>query len=277
MSTQIWSQLTGMNVMMLYITFVFGMAGLQGDSNLIASSIQYVINVVMTILALVWIDRWGRRVPMLIGSTLMLTFMFANAGIMASYGKPAPPGGLNNTPEQSWDLSGAPVAARGVIACTYLFVASFAPTWGPVSWIYPPELFPLRLRGKAVALSTASNWIFNFSLSYFVPPSFENIQWKTYILFGVFCTAMTIHVFFAFPETAGKTLEEVETMFTTDGMRPWNTHVQYHKSRQLESGAIQSDKLGSDTNNPRVSGTGAEGDAEKGTEKETATATKEEA
>lgn len=56
-------------------------------------------------------------------------------------------------------LSGA--AAKGLIACTYLFVASYAPTWGPVSWVYPPELYPLRLRGKAVALATSANWAFN--------------------------------------------------------------------------------------------------------------------
>ncbi|KAJ5258419.1 hypothetical protein N7524_009975 [Penicillium chrysogenum] len=220
--TQIWSQLTGMNVMMLYITYVFGMAGLTGNSNLVASSIQYVINVVMTILALLFIDRWGRRTPLLIGSTLMMVFMFANAGIMASYGKPAPPGGLNHTPEQSWDLSAAPQAAKGLDL--------------------PPELYPLRLRGKAVALSTSSNWIFNFALSYFVPPAFENIKWKVYVVFGVFCFTMTVHVFFAFPETAGKTLEEVETMFSTPGLTPWKTAVQYHHVRRLEQGAIQSDK-----------------------------------
>ncbi|KAJ5445775.1 Major facilitator superfamily domain general substrate transporter [Penicillium cf. griseofulvum] len=223
MFTQIWSQLTGMNVMMLYITYVFGMAGLTGNSNLVASSIQYVINVVMTILALVFIDRWGRRTPLLVGSTLMMVFMFANAGIMATYGKPAPPGGVDHVPEQSWDLGPAPKAAKGLDL--------------------PPELYPLRLRGKAVALSTSSNWIFNFALSYFVPPAFENIQWKVYVVFGVFCFAMTVHVFFAFPETAGKTLEEVETMFTTPGLVPWKTAVQYHHVRKLEQGAIVSDKV----------------------------------
>jgi sugar porter (SP) family MFS transporter len=258
MFTQIWSQLTGMNVMMLYITYVFGMAGLSGNANLVASSIQYVINVVMTIFALIFIDRWGRRWPLLVGSTLMMTFMFANAGLMKSYGKPAPPGGVNNVPEESWDLSAAPGAAKGVIACTYLFVASFAPTWGPVSWIYPPELFPLRLRGKAVAVTTASNWIFNFALSYFVPPAFENIQWKTYILFGVFCAAMTVHVFFCFPETAGKTLEEVEDIFSSS-VKPWNTKVEYQHVRKLEKGDIDPDKyrMAEETNVQHVEKEGA--------------------
>jgi MFS family permease len=215
------------------------MAGLTGDTNLIASSIQYVINVGMTIFALVFIDRWGRRMPLLIGSTLMATWMYANAGLMATYGSPAPPGGVDNVPEESWQISGAP--ARAVIACTYLFVASFAPTWGPVSWIYPPELFPLRVRGKAVSITTASNWIFNFALSYFVPPAFVNIQWKVYIIFGVFCTAMTIHVFFMFPETSGKTLEEVEEMFLM-GVPAWKTHVDYNKIRRAEGGEISNEK-----------------------------------
>lgn len=251
MFTQIWSQLTGMNVMMLYITYVFGMAGLSGDANLIASSIQYVINVFMTIFALIFIDRWGRRLPLLVGSTLMMTFMFANAGIMASYGKPAPPGGVNNVPEESWDLSSNLAAAKGVIACTYLFVASYAPTWGPVSWIYPPELFPLRLRGKAVAVTTASNWIFNFALSYFVPPSFENIKWKTYILFGVFNFAMTVHVFFCFPETSGKTLEDVESMFLA-GEKAWKTRVQYQSVREMEAGHVDPEKRVSVANHQEV-------------------------
>jgi len=112
------------------------MAGLSGNSNLVASSIQYVINVFMTIFALVFIDRWGRRWPLLIGATFMAIWMYANAGIMATYGKPAPPGGVDHVEQQSWQISGAP--ARAVIACTYLFVASFAPSWGPVSWVCIP-------------------------------------------------------------------------------------------------------------------------------------------
>lgn len=111
-----------MNVMMYYITYLFGMAGLKGNNNLVASSIQYVINVFMTVFALVFIDRWGRRLPLLVGSFLMALWLFINAGLMASYGHPAPPGGVNGVPEESWQISGAP--SKAVIACTYLFVAS---------------------------------------------------------------------------------------------------------------------------------------------------------
>ena len=221
--------------MMYYITYVFGMAGLSGNINLVASSIQYVINVFMTVFALIYIDRWGRRGPLVAGALLMATWMYANAGIMATYGQAAPEGGVDNIAEQSWQISGAP--ANAVIACTYLFVASYAPTWGPVSWIYPPELFPLRVRGKAVAITTSSNWIFNFALSYFVPPAFVNIQWRVYIIFGVFCTAMAIHTFFLFPETSGKTLEDIEEMFLS-GVPAWKTKVDYAHVRKAEGGDV---------------------------------------
>lgn len=227
--TQIWSQLTGMNVMMYYITYVFTMAGLTGDNLLVSSSIQYVINVAMTVPALLYVDRWGRRPTLLVGAALMATWLFANAGIMANHGSPAPEGGLEGIPEASWQVAGA--ASKAVIACSYLFVASFAVTWGPVSWIYPPELYPLRVRGKAVALATSANWAMNFALGYFVPPSFVQIQWRTYLIFGVFCVAMFIHVFFMFPETAGKKLEEVEELFASEngiryvGVPAWKTRV----------------------------------------------------
>jgi hypothetical protein len=102
-------------------------------------------------------------------------------------------------------------------------------------------LFPLRVRGKAVAVTTASNWIFNFALSYFVPPAFVNIKWKVYILFGVFCTVMTLHVFFLFPETSGKTLEEVEELFLS-GEKAWRTRVNYHKVVKAEHGEVDPEK-----------------------------------
>lgn len=101
------------------------MAGYHGDANLLASSIQYIINVFMTLPAIVWIDRIGRRPALLVGAALMAVFMYANAGILAANGKVVP-GGLHNIPEESMKVSGS--AAQGLIACTYLFVASFAPT-----------------------------------------------------------------------------------------------------------------------------------------------------
>ena len=214
----------------------------------------------MTVPALLFVDRWGRRPTLLVGAALMMTWLFANAGLMATYGSYVP-GGVDNKAEASWQVTGP--ASKAVIACTYLFVASYAPTWGPVSWIYPPELYPLRVRGKAVALATSANWAFNFALGWFVPPSFENIQWKTYLIFGMFCLSMFVHVFFMFPETAGKPLEEVTQIFEDPngikyvGTPAWKTHVNRQIGLQEERGEMTtsgkrhtSEKISSDEASP---------------------------
>ena len=84
---------------------------------------------------------------------------------------------------------------------------------GPVSWTYPAEIFPMRVRAKAVSVSTAVNWLFNFALAWAVPPGLSSIAYKTYFIFGAFNFAAFIHIFFFFPETAGRTLEEIEEVF----------------------------------------------------------------
>jgi MFS family permease len=223
------------------------MAGLKGNNLLVSSSIQYVINVVMTVPALIWIDHWGRRPTLLVGAVFMAIWLFADAGILASYGT-YQPDGVDGVKEASTLVHGSP--AKAIIACSYLFVASYAPTWGPVSWIYPPELYPLRLRGKAVALATSANWAFNFALGYFVPPAFVNIQWRTYIIFGVFCVAMFIHVLFMFPETAGKSLEEITAIFEDPhgvqyiGTPAWKTKNTYRRIAKVERGDMSDVEVG---------------------------------
>ena len=139
--------------MMYYITYVFTMAGLKGNNLLVSSSIQYVINVVMTVPALIYMDRWGRRPTLLVGAALMATWLFVNAAVLGAKGTYPGPQGVQGIKEASTEVSGS--ASKAIIACSYLFVASYAPTWGPVSWTYPPELYPNRVRGKAVALATS--------------------------------------------------------------------------------------------------------------------------
>jgi MFS family permease len=84
---------------------------------------------------------------------------------------------------------------------------------GPVSWTYPAELYPLKIRGKAVSIATATNWLFNFALAYAIPPGLNTIAWKTYFIFGSFNFAAFIHILFMFPETVERSLEEVEEIF----------------------------------------------------------------
>lgn len=93
---------------------------------------------------------------------------------------------------------------------------------------------------------------FNFALSYFVPPAFVDIRWKVYILFGVFLAAMFIHVFFMFPETANKTLEEVESIFLDPqgishiGTPAWKTRANHKRIIDVERhGSVAGEPKGS--------------------------------
>jgi hypothetical protein len=189
MSIQMWSQLCGMNIMMYYIVYIMKGAGIADE--LVTSSIQYVINVAMTLPAILWLDRTGRRPSLLLGSFGMMSFLFISGAIQASYGRP------NDDPdlkEISWIVKGHPSASKGIVACSYLFVATFACTWGPTSWTYPSEIFPAKVRAKAVSLATASNWTWNMALAFGVPPLLWKINWKMYMIFAAFNGAALIHV-----------------------------------------------------------------------------------
>ncbi|ESK86711.1 glucose transporter [Moniliophthora roreri MCA 2997] len=208
-SLQMWSQLTGMNVMMYYITYVFRGTGLIGrKAGLIAASVQYVLNVALTVPAIIYIDKWGRRPMLIAGLTFMGFFLFLVGGLQGRLGHW---GQVEN--DRVWVIEGHGSATKGIIVLSYLFVCSFAITMGPVSWTYPAEIYSLKVRAKAVSLATATNWTFNFALAWAVPPGFATIAYKTYFIFGTFNFAGCIHVIFMFPETVGRTLEEVEDIF----------------------------------------------------------------
>ncbi|PFH49846.1 hypothetical protein AMATHDRAFT_75960 [Amanita thiersii Skay4041] len=217
-SLQMWSQLSGMNIMMYYVIYVFQGAGLTGRrGNLIADSIQYVLNVAFTVPAILFIDKWGRR-PMLLAGTLLMGFwLYVVGGLQSRFGDWGDVDG-----SRVWVILNNEAATKAIIVCSYFFVCSFAITMGPVSWTYPAELYSLKIRGKAVALATATNWAFNTALAFAVPPGLSTIAWKTYFIFGTFNFAAFIHVLFMFPETVGRSLEEVEEIFQQGHVfAPW--------------------------------------------------------
>ncbi|KAF2843382.1 putative high-affinity hexose transporter [Patellaria atrata CBS 101060] len=215
MSIQMWSQLCGMNIMMYYIVYIMEAAGT--GSPLLTASIQYIINVALTLPAILYLDRFGRRPAMLIGSFFMMTWLFISGSLQGAYGR-ANPMTDPNLKDISWVLDHHPSVSKAVIAMSYLFVATFATTWGPSSWTYPSEIFPSKIRAKAVSLSTASNWAWNCALAFAVPPLLWNINWKMYMIFAAFNGAAFVHIFLTAPETKGKTLEEMDEVF--DSGRP---------------------------------------------------------
>ncbi|KAE8415176.1 general substrate transporter [Aspergillus pseudocaelatus] len=217
-SVQVWQQLLGGNVAMYYVVYIFSMAGMDNNATLYSSAIQYVIFLVTTGVVLPYIDRIGRRFLLLSGAVACMILHYAIAGVMASYGNPVDQ--IDGNANLRWEIKGAP--GKAVIALSYIFVGVYGLTWAPAAWIYASEVFPLKYRAKGVGLSAAGNWIFNFALAYFVAPAFTNIKWKTYIIFGVFCTVMTFHVFFLYPETARRSLEEIDIMFESN-VKPWQS------------------------------------------------------
>lgn len=220
-SAQTWQQFTGINVMMYYIVYIFEMAGMTGNTNLISSAIQYVLNFGCTVVALFLVDKVGRRRLLLGGAVLMIIWQFAVAGILATYSVPYPDSGSSSVTIKIPETHKA--AARGVIASCYLFVCSYAFSWGIVVWAYCSEVWgDSASRQRGAALSTASNWIFNFAIAMFTPVSFANINWRTYIIYAACCVAMLVQVFFFFPETKGKRLEEIDQLWV-DKIPAWRT------------------------------------------------------
>lgn len=220
MSVQAWQQLSGANVMTYYVVYVFQMAGLSGSINLISSGVQYALFIIFTAITFFFIDRTGRRPLLIYGAIGMGVCMFVVGGVLGNYGTYVPEGVGGNL---NVVVSVTGNAAHTVIAFSYLLVIVYALTLAPIAWVYAAEVWSLETRATGMALASIANWLFNFAIGLFIPPAFHNISWKTFIIFGVLCFGAAIQAYLTYPETAGKSLEEIELMFSKDGPRPWNT------------------------------------------------------
>ncbi|KAK7027244.1 hypothetical protein VNI00_015333 [Paramarasmius palmivorus] len=203
----------------------------------------------MTVPAIIYIDKWGRRPMLIAGLAFMGIFLFIVGALQGHLGRWSDVDG-----ERVWIIRNHDAATKGIIVLAYLFVCSFAVTMGPVSWTYPAEIFSLRVRAKAVSLATATNWMFNFALAWAVPPGFSTIAYKTYFIFGTFNFAGCLHVIFMYPETVGRTLEEVEDIFAAGNVfSAWkiDKNVGRRTLEDMEKGKKTQDKsqVGSHTQN----------------------------
>jgi MFS family permease len=212
---------------MYYTVYVMEGAGI-GDA-LTASSVNYVLNVVLTLPALLYLDKWGRRPTMLIGSFFMGSFLFLVGALEGSYGQENP----DQDSAVSWVLIDQPHVSRIIVAFSYLAVCAFATSWGPVSWTYPSEIYPNQVRAKAVSLATSSNWIWNMALAFAVPPLLNTIRWRMYMIFGAFNYLAFIHMFFMAPETKGVPLEEMDAVFDS-GTPAWMSRVRVTRLERLQ-------------------------------------------
>ncbi|KAK5000731.1 hypothetical protein LTR66_000468 [Elasticomyces elasticus] len=219
-SVQAWQQLSGANVMTYYVVYVFQMAGLTGNINLISSGVQYALFLIFTGIVFFFIDKTGRRPLLIYGAIGMGICQFVVGGVLGSYGESVP-GGVDGNLNVIIRVSGAP--SHVVIAFAYLLIIVYALTLAPVAWVYAAEVWSLETRASGMALASVANWLFNFALGLFVPPAFRSISWKTFIIFGVLCFGAAVQAYFTYPETAQKSLEEIELMFSPGGPKPWRT------------------------------------------------------
>lgn len=189
--------------MTYYVVYVFDMAGLTGNTGLIASGVQYAIFIIFTTAVFFFIDKTGRRPLLIYGALGMAICMFVVGGVLGTHGKTVPAGSIAGNDNIVISISGA--GSHVVIAFSYMLVAIYATTLAPVAWVYAAEVWSLETRATGMSLAAVANWLFNFAIGLFVPPAFLNITYKIFIIFGVLCVAAAVQAYFTYPETCGKT------------------------------------------------------------------------
>ncbi|TAJ11080.1 D-xylose transporter XylE [Marinilabiliaceae bacterium JC017] len=193
----VFQQFVGINVVLYYAPEIFKKMGFGTDTALLQTIIVGVINLTFTVIAILTVDKYGRKPLMIIGALGMAVSMFG-LGFSFFFGR----------------------VGMGSLLLMLVYVASFAMSWGPVTWVLLAEIFPNRIRGKAMAIAVAAQWVSNYLISWTFP-MMDNSTWLNklfnhgfaYWLYGIMGLLAAWFVFKLVPETKGKTLEEMELLF----------------------------------------------------------------
>ncbi|KAK9371567.1 uncharacterized protein V1513DRAFT_468331, partial [Lipomyces chichibuensis] len=113
----------------------------------------------------------------------------------------------------TWIIVDQPIASRCIQASLYLISASFVMSWGPIEWLYPPEIIPLHVRCKAVSLSTSTHYGINLGWALSMLSVWRKILWGVFFISAAIYLAACIHVWLQIPETKQRTLEEMDEIF----------------------------------------------------------------
>lgn len=166
-------QMTGVSAIQYYSVQIYGKMGIAGDETLKYQAINSVLALVAQFCCILFIDRFGRRWPLILGNLFnMVTFIVAT--ILLAKFPPTP-----TTHNQS--------AAWGFIVVTWLYNISFSATNGPLSWIIPAEIFDTKTRAYGVMIATMVSFAFNTMIGQITPIAMTNVGYKFYILFIVSC------------------------------------------------------------------------------------------
>ncbi|KAL6871766.1 general substrate transporter [Trichoderma longibrachiatum] len=208
MALQALQQLTGINFIFYYGTRYFQNSGV--SSGFTIGMITAGINVASTIPGLLAIDRWGRRPLLLLGAVGMCVSQLIVAVV----------GTISTGQRPDGEIFVKSLAGQqAAVAFVCIFIAFFASTWGPLAWVVTGELYPLRSRAKALSMTTATNWLFNWAIAYSTPylvnygPGYANLQSKIFFVWFGACFLCIALVWFFIYETKGLTLEEVDELY----------------------------------------------------------------
>jgi sugar porter (SP) family MFS transporter len=192
----IFQQITGINTVIYYAPTILSTAGQQSDTTALLSTIGIgTVNVLMTIVALLFIDSWGRRPLLLIGTSIMVISLAFLGFASASPGA-----------EQwiTWIYNGS----------LFLYIAGFAIGLGPIAWLFISEAYPQDVRGVAMSCATLANWGTNFLVSMTFLSILQGIGPSyTFLLYAGIGVLTVIFVYRCIPETKGKTLEEIQSFW----------------------------------------------------------------
>ena len=193
----VFQQFVGINVVLYYAPEIFKSMGAGTDVALLQTIIVGSVNLIFTVLAIMTVDKFGRKPLMIIGAMGMALSMFALG--------------------TSFFMEAIGIGALVFMLC---YVASFAMSWGPVTWVLLSEIFPNKIRGKAMAIAVAAQWISNYLVSWTFPLMDKNSylleQFNhgfSYWIYGIMGLLAAFLVWKFVPETKGKTLEEMEEMW----------------------------------------------------------------
>ena len=193
----VFQQFVGINVVLYYAPEIFKTVSSGTDTALLMTIIVGIVNFLFTIIAIKTVDKYGRKPLMLIGAIGMGVAMLSLGFVFFA------------------NLSG-----YFALFFMMLYVASFAMSWGPVTWVLLSEIFPNKIRGKALAIAVAAQWVSNYLVSLTFPmmndSSYLTEQFNhgfAYWIYGIMCILAVIFVKKYVPETKGKTLEEMENIW----------------------------------------------------------------
>ncbi|EFX04559.1 major facilitator superfamily transporter monosaccharide [Grosmannia clavigera kw1407] len=193
-ANQVFQQISGINLITYYAPVIYTSLGMGSFLSRLLAALNGTEYFLASWPAVFLVERVGRRKLMLFGATGQAITMAVLAGANSI--------SATNT-------------AAAIVAVVFLFVFNtfFAIGWLAMTWLYPAEVVPLRIRAPANALSTSGNWIFNFMVVMVTPVAFSSIGYKTYIIFAVINAFIVPCVYFFYPETAYRSLEEMDAIF----------------------------------------------------------------